>query len=198
MKLMSAGFSMGTVFSSMRNLLRFDARKSADQPTASAETAAKFQRALRRQRKHFHECTHSRGSGWSAIVDQHRLGSFLTEWEPVMNQVIVTESRREPWNKGKLVDQQAPFKLKEIWAIRVRLLSGRTRDFRARACDRRTFPFPAEHTCRRTSPRGSTTAARRGVNFNADAWEFIGLFVMAPPRPAAQKQDHTEPAAMRL
>jgi hypothetical protein len=30
-------------------------------------------------------------------------------------------SPREPWNKGKLVGQKAPFKLKEIWAIRVRL-----------------------------------------------------------------------------
>ncbi len=29
--------------------------------------------------------------------------------------------RREPWNKGKLVGQKAPFKPKEIWAIRVRL-----------------------------------------------------------------------------
>jgi hypothetical protein len=28
---------------------------------------------------------------------------------------------REPWNKGKLVGQKAPLKLKEIWAIRVRL-----------------------------------------------------------------------------
>ena len=28
---------------------------------------------------------------------------------------------RPPWNKGKLVGQKAPFKLKEIWAIRVRL-----------------------------------------------------------------------------
>ncbi|MDK9712646.1 MAG: tyrosine-type recombinase/integrase [Sulfuritalea sp.] len=36
---------------------------------------------------------------------------------------------REPWNKGKLVGQKAPFKLKEIWGIRMRLqLSGRTRD----------------------------------------------------------------------
>ena len=26
-----------------------------------------------------------------------------------------------PWNKGKLVGQKAPLKLKEIWAIRVRL-----------------------------------------------------------------------------
>jgi hypothetical protein len=36
---------------------------------------------------------------------------------------------REPWNKGKLVGQKAPFKLKEIWAIRTQLqTSNRTRD----------------------------------------------------------------------
>jgi integrase len=28
---------------------------------------------------------------------------------------------REPWNKGKLVGQKAPFKPKDIWALRVRL-----------------------------------------------------------------------------
>jgi len=33
-------------------------------------------------------------------------------------------SRREPWNKGKLVGQKAPLKLKDIWAIRVRLELG--------------------------------------------------------------------------
>ena len=30
-------------------------------------------------------------------------------------------AHREPWNKGKLVGQKAPFKLKDIWALRVRL-----------------------------------------------------------------------------
>ena len=30
-------------------------------------------------------------------------------------------SNPAPWNKGKLVGQKSPFKLKEIWAIRVRL-----------------------------------------------------------------------------
>jgi hypothetical protein len=29
---------------------------------------------------------------------------------------------REPWNKGKIVGQKAPFKLKDIWALRFRLL----------------------------------------------------------------------------
>ena len=26
-----------------------------------------------------------------------------------------------PWNKGKLIGQKPPLKLKEIWAIRIRL-----------------------------------------------------------------------------
>jgi integrase len=52
---------------------------------------------------------------------------------------------RRPWNKGKLVGQKLPFKLKEIWAIRVRLqIFCRTRelalfdlgiDSKLRACD---------------------------------------------------------------
>ena len=42
---------------------------------------------------------------------------------------INTSQHREPWNKGKLVDQKAPFKLKEIWAIRTRLqMASRSRD----------------------------------------------------------------------
>jgi len=51
----------------------------------------------------------------------------------------------EPWNKNKLVGQKAPLKLKEIWAIRIRLeLSKRIRDLalfnlaidcKLRACD---------------------------------------------------------------
>lgn len=41
--------------------------------------------------------------------------------EPAMEHVHCTTTIREPWNKGKLVGQKAPFKLKEIWAIRIRL-----------------------------------------------------------------------------
>ena len=33
----------------------------------------------------------------------------------------ITTSKATPWNKGKLVGQKLPLKLKEIWAIRVRL-----------------------------------------------------------------------------
>jgi len=41
----------------------------------------------------------------------------------------IAANRREPWNKGKLVGQKAPLKVKDIWAIRVRLqIQGRTRD----------------------------------------------------------------------
>ena len=59
----------------------------------------------------------------------------------------ITERRghREPWNKGELVGQKAPLRLKEIWAIRIRLqLGARTRelalfnlavDSKLRSCD---------------------------------------------------------------
>ncbi len=41
----------------------------------------------------------------------------------------VIPSRRIPWNKGKLVGPKPPFKLKEVWAIRIRLqLDHRIRD----------------------------------------------------------------------
>ena len=46
-----------------------------------------------------------------------------------MEPITLTSSTREPWNKGKLVSQKTPFKLKEIWAIRVRLqIASRCRD----------------------------------------------------------------------
>ena len=38
-----------------------------------------------------------------------------------MDQHIVPRQQQDPWNKGKLVGQKAPLKLKDIWAIRVRL-----------------------------------------------------------------------------
>ena len=62
-----------------------------------------------------------------------------------MDQPNVVTKPGEPWNKGKLVGQKAPFKLKEIWAIRVRLqLANCARDLaifdlaidsKLRACD---------------------------------------------------------------
>jgi hypothetical protein len=45
-----------------------------------------------------------------------------------MENAHCTTTVREPRNKGKLVGQKAPFKLKEIWAIRVRLQLANGRD----------------------------------------------------------------------
>ena len=52
---------------------------------------------------------------------------------------------REPWNKGRRYGQKRPLKLREIWAIRIRLqIASRTRelalfnlaiDSKLRACD---------------------------------------------------------------
>jgi integrase len=63
----------------------------------------------------------------------------------MMETTEIVGARRAPWNKGKLVGQKAPLKLKEIWAIRVRLqLADRRReldllnlaiDSKLRACD---------------------------------------------------------------
>ena len=38
-----------------------------------------------------------------------------------MNTTTTTAGRAIPWNKGKLLGQKPPLKLKEIWAIRIRL-----------------------------------------------------------------------------
>jgi integrase len=56
-----------------------------------------------------------------------------------------TAVHREPWNRGKIVGQKAPFKLKDIWALRVRLqMANRVRelalfdlgiDSKLRGCD---------------------------------------------------------------
>ena len=56
-----------------------------------------------------------------------------------------TKGRVAPWNKGKLLGQNPPLKLKEIWAIRIRLqLDHRARelalfnlaiDSKLRGCD---------------------------------------------------------------
>jgi len=62
-----------------------------------------------------------------------------------METTVAPKHSREPWNKGKIVGQKPPLKLKEIWAIRVRLqIADRPRelalfdlaiDSKLRACD---------------------------------------------------------------
>jgi hypothetical protein len=64
-------------------------------------------------------------------------------------ETTTADTVRGPWNKGKLVGQKAPFKLKEIWAIRIRLqIAHRCRDLalfnlavdsKLRACDLMTL-----------------------------------------------------------
>ena len=39
----------------------------------------------------------------------------------VTNITPKAEGRVVPWNKGKLIGQKQPLKLKEIWALRIRL-----------------------------------------------------------------------------
>ena len=62
-----------------------------------------------------------------------------------MYLLTYNNSNHVPWNKGKLIGQKPPLKLKEIWAIRIRLqLANRTRelalfnlaiDSKLRSCD---------------------------------------------------------------
>ena len=62
-----------------------------------------------------------------------------------MYQLIKHHPNSETWNKGKLVGQKSPLKLKDIWAIRIRLqLNNKLRDLtlfnlaidsKLRACD---------------------------------------------------------------
>src|ERR1700674_3407680 len=62
-----------------------------------------------------------------------------------MDTATTTNGRVTPWNKGKLLGQKPPLKLKEIWAIRIRLqLADRARelalfnlaiDSKLRGCD---------------------------------------------------------------
>ena len=62
-----------------------------------------------------------------------------------MEQIVTSGRRHEPWNKGKLIGQKSPLKLKDIWAVRIRLqIDNRIRelalfdlaiDSKLRACD---------------------------------------------------------------
>ena len=46
-----------------------------------------------------------------------------------MEPTVVSAGTRQPWNKGRLIGQRPPLRLKDIWAIRIRLqLTDRPRD----------------------------------------------------------------------
>ena len=69
-------------------------------------------------------------------------------------------SRREPWNKGKLIAAKPPLRPKHVWSIRTKLqIAGRTRDLamfnlaidsKLRGCDvvRLKVEDVAPHGCR--------------------------------------------------
>ena len=47
----------------------------------------------------------------------------------IQAQTTSSTSRREPWNKGKLIGQKPPLRPKHVWSIRTRLqMDGRTHD----------------------------------------------------------------------
>ena len=49
-----------------------------------------------------------------------------------MDQAFAATAQHVPWNKGRLVGQKLPLRLKEIWAIRIRLqLAKRARSWRS-------------------------------------------------------------------
>jgi len=57
-------------------------------------------------------------------------------------ETVANVAHREPWNKGKIVGQKAPFKLRDIWALRVRFqMENRVREL---AVLHRTRPRRAE------------------------------------------------------
>jgi integrase len=64
------------------------------------------------------------------LADSRRLAA--SKCSSLFNQgrtYAITIKTRAPWNKGRLIGQKASLKLKEIWAIRIRLqLAQRTRD----------------------------------------------------------------------
>ena len=72
---------------------------------------------------------------------------------------------REPWDKGKIVREKAPFKLKDIWALRVRLqMEDRVHELalfnlgiKLRGCDLVALKAP-QTTC---PPRRSVRRRRR-------------------------------------
>ena len=68
---------------------------------------------------------------------------------------------REPWNKGKIVGQKAPFKLKDIWALRVRLqMDSRVRDLAL-------FNLGIDSNC----AAATSSASRSGTSAMATRWQ---------------------------
>jgi integrase len=71
--------------------------------------------------------------------------ALKNETQPILQTEALIKSSRHAWNKGKLLGQKPPLKLKEVWEIRIRLqLSNNLRelalfnlaiDSKLRGCD---------------------------------------------------------------
>jgi hypothetical protein len=114
-----------------------------------------------------------------------------------MEAIDVVSTRRVPWNKGRLTGQKPPLKLKEIWAIRIRLqLSAKTRelamfnlaiDSKLHACDLTKLRVSDICLGARVAPRATVIQqkTRRPVQFeiteqtraSAEAWIQAATFV---------------------
>ena len=100
----------------------------------------------------------------------------------------IIASHHEVWNKGKLVGQKAPFKLREIWAIRIRLqMQGRVRelalfdlgiDSKLRACD--LVKLHVRDVC-----HGDRLAAR-AIVLQQKTQRPVQLVITAPTREALE------------
>ena len=89
-------------------------------------------------------------SGISNVLPELTIGAvgsqlFSLQLKEIIMDSEISSPTKVPWNKGKIVGKKAPLKLKDIWAIRIRLQLGhRTRelalfdlglDSKLRACD---------------------------------------------------------------
>ena len=112
-----------------------------------------------------------------------------------MDTATTTKGRATPWNKGKLLGQKPPLKLKEIWAVRIRLQLARhvrelalfnlAIDSKLRGCDlvgaarprcgpRQSTSPPVRSSCRgrpsgRSSSRSTNRRGTRSRNWIASA-----------------------------
>lgn len=94
-----------------------------------------------------------------------------------MEAIISNRVTRVPWNKGKLTGQKSPLKLKEVWAIRIRLqLGAKIRDLamfnlaidsKLRACDLTKLRVRDVCLGTRVAPRATVTQQKtqRPVQF---------------------------------
>lgn len=66
----------------------------------------------------------------------------------------VKSANSSPWNKGKLVGQKSPLRLRDIWGIRIRL--ERPDQAASSRCRARS---PCVFTCHRNAAKNSSTCA---------------------------------------